>query len=214
MSKNIPAGFMTLIEKSYNKNIDDLIEKINELKKKGVFMETVKEKFLVENAGLMLYAPFFNRLFGMVGLLNDERRSFKDEGSQIRAIFMLQYLVYGNEREWSESELILNKLIVGFELEKPLPNKVELVDMEKKITNELAQAIGQMWDKLKYTSMEAIRMSFLQRKGIVTQEERQGFWMLKVEEKPYDILLDSIPWNFRLFKASWGNTLIETKWRE
>jgi len=214
MSKNIPAGFMTLIEKSYNKNIDDLIEKINELKKKGVFMETVKEKFLVENAGLMLCAPFFYRLFGMVGLLNDERRSFKDEGSQIRAIFMLQYLVYGNEREWSESELILNKLIVGFELEKPLLNKVELVDKEKEIINELVQAIGQMWDKLKHTSIEAIRMSFLQRKGFVTQEERQGFWMLKVEEKPYDILLDSIPWNFRLFKASWGNTLIETKWRE
>lgn len=34
-------------------------------------------------------------------------------------------------------------------------------------------------------------------------------WMLTVEEKPFDILLDSLPWNFKLVKAPWMEKCLE-----
>lgn len=204
------AGLATFVENPPDREMDTVI---NELKKEGVIMETVRDEYSVKNAGFILCTPFFPRLFLMAGLLKDDRRSFKDESSRVRAVFMLQYLAYGIEQEWQESALLLNKLFVGFELEQPLPRKVDLLDEEKKITDELVKTICTLWDKLKNVSAQGMRMSFLQREGIVSKGERPGFWMLKVEEKAYDMLLDSIPWNFRLFKTPWENIFIETKWR-
>lgn len=202
-----------LIAKEYQDvNNNNVIDKNSKLKMEGVIMETTMNEFQVNNAGLILFAPFFARLFQITGLM-EEHHSFKNEDCQMKAVFMLQYLAYGKEREWEESALVLNKLIVGFEPDKPLPRKVELTDKEKETVDSMFSSVREMWDKLRHTSFEGIRISFLQRNGIVTKEERPGYRMLKVEERAYDILMDYLPWSFRYYKIPWGNTIIETKWR-
>lgn len=211
ISKSVPAGFMALIAKEYqDMNINNIIDKIRKLKKEGVIMETTRNEYEVNNAGLILCAPFYPRLFHLTDLIKDH--SFKDENCQVKAVFMLQYLVYGVESEWEESELVFNKIIVGLEPDRPLPRKVELDDREKAVMDEMLTAVGKMWEILKNTSLRGIREAFMQRHGIL-KEKRPGCWELKLEERAYDILIDSIPWVFRFMKFPWGNTIIETKWR-
>jgi hypothetical protein len=63
---------------------------------------------------------------------------------------------------------------------------------------------------VKSTSLEGFRSSFLQRKGLLFEEESQ--WKLQVEKKGYDLLLDSIPWSFKMIKFSWMNKMMDVEW--
>ncbi len=66
------------------------------------------------------------------------------------------------------------------------------------------------WTVLKNTSAKAFRDNFLQRQGILKQEEKG--WKLLVERKSYDVLLDNIPWSYNIVKLAWMKNLIETEW--
>jgi hypothetical protein len=76
---------------------------------------------------------------------------------------------------------------------------------------QLKKAVLMNWDKMRHTSWEGLRKTFIQRKGMLKMEEDN--WMLTVEEKPFDILLDSLPWNFKLVKAPWMEKMLRVKWR-
>jgi len=38
-------------------------------------------------------------------------------------------------------------------------------------------------------------------------------WTLTVEERAFDVLLDSIAWNFRFIKTPWMEKILRVKWR-
>ncbi|MCD8184816.1 MAG: hypothetical protein LUE99_19060 [Bacteroides sp.] len=160
------------------------------------------------------YLTLFSRLFKLLGYLDDSRQ-FKDEDSKVRAIFVLEYLVYGEQREYPEAELYLNKLLVGKTDNKPLPRSCPLTEEEMKTTDELLSSIKVIWDKMKNTSETAIRYSFVQREGLVTDDDGRGMkkWNIKVSERAYDVLLDTLPWSFKLIRYPWMDYMIETYWR-
>lgn len=66
------------------------------------------------------------------------------------------------------------------------------------------------WNGLEKTSIETLRKTFLQRAGYLNEEEN-NYW-LTVEEKLYDILLDSLSWNFNLIKYRWMEKHSEVSW--
>ena len=217
LRRTIPPGLEPLLDKiqpQMGKKLTEIIQYIDELKKEETMtnFREVGERIEVHNAGIVLLHPYLPMLFHRLGYLSEDRRSFKDTDSQIRAIFVLQYLVYGDQREYPETELYLNKVLVNMtDNVQPLPRKIELTREEIEWADKLIEGARQSWEKMRNTSTKAFRVSFLERKGYVSHTER--VWNVRVEEKAFDVLLDSVPWGFKMFMASWLKDRIEVQWR-
>lgn len=215
--QSIPPGYTLLLEemldeKNKNKNVIEIINQINELNEKGTSME----KVIINNAGMLLLQFFIPRMCRMVDYLGEDARHFKDENSKIRAIFLLQYLVYGEEKEYSEGELYLNKILVGLDESTPLPRSCKLNKEEIRVAEDMIVMVKRMWDKMKHTSDIALRQAFFQREGVVTNETDRGMsrWIIEVKERAYDVLLDSLPWSYAMYRYPWRDEIIEVRWRK
>lgn len=198
---------------------DDLLKET--LKKKSQLLDVTsqelqEEDLLIEsgdlplsfiyNAGLILLAPFLPRLFNRLELT--EKGKFKDREAKVKALFLMQYAVFGTT-DFPEHELQLNKLLVGFKTGIPVPRSVVLTEEEMQITDGMLQGVVQHWSKVK--TIDGLREGFLQREGRLEEQEEQID--LIVESKAFDVLLDNIPWNFKTTKFSWMEKPIQVSWR-
>ncbi|MDH6313643.1 hypothetical protein M2137_002433 [Parabacteroides sp. PFB2-10] len=164
----------------------------------------------IENAGLVLLSPFFSPLFKRLHYI--EEGQFVHIEKQIQAIFLLQHLLYPDEQKWAEYALPLNKLLTGFPLTaESLPASVEISQYEAETCESLLAACGQQWQKMKNTSLQSLREAFLIRNGVL--EQKENGWHLTVEEKAYDMLLDTIPWSYTPIRFPWMEAPIYVKWR-
>ena len=170
------------------------------------------EFFPVGNAGLCLFSPWLVRLFGMLGYLDEERKKLKDTASRVRAVFLLQYLVYGEEREYREPELYFNRLLAGLSRHVPLPKRLSLTENEKQTADSMVTGVKANWPQLKGTSVRGFRQSFIARNGMLERQEER--WLLTVEKKTHDILLESVPWSFRQIRLPWLKKYIQVVWNE
>lgn len=171
-----------------------------------------RELVKVENAGLCLFGPWLDRLFVTLGYLNDERRDFKDDESRIRAIFLLQYIVYGEEREYRETDLVFNRLLVGLPQHIPFPKQLPLTGEEKQTVDSMVADIKAYLPSMDGTSVRGFRQNFIARSGTLEQQEEQ--WLLTMEEKTIDILLETIPWYFRQIRLPWLKKYVQVMWHE
>lgn len=179
---------------------------------KTVMTETQPEILKIENAGLCLLAPWFVRLFDMLGYLNEEKKQFRNTASKVRAVFLLQYLVCGKEKSWRETELTFNRLLTALPGHIPLPRHLSLSDEERQTADNMVAGVKANWPQMNGTSVEGFRSSFLTRKGRLEQKEEH--WLLTMEEKAYDILLETIPWGFRQIRLPWIKKYVQVKWHE
>lgn len=210
--QHIPAGYKMLLEDiPWEKNVAEIIGYINESNEKGEIMEQVS----VKNAGMLLVHPFLPRAFQRAGYLDETNVKFKDRASKVRAVFLLQYLVYGEEKEYPETELLLNKILVGQEPGSPLPRSCPLTPEETELIDSLMEGVRKTWPTLAHTSDPGIRQSFFQREGLMSREgENPAKWKVKVMDKAYDVLLDSLPWPLGIVRYHWMNDIIEINWRK
>lgn len=170
------------------------------------------EVALVGNAGLCLLSPWFPRLFALLGYLDEEKRNFKDTASRIRAVFLLQYLANPEEKDYRESELAFNRLLVALPAQVPLPKRVELTDEERQTADNMLAGVKANWPKMEGTSVSGFRQSFILRDGRLEQQDER--WLLTIESRVYDILLDAVPWGFRQIRFPWLKKYIQVFWRE
>ena len=61
------------------------------------------------------------------------------------------------------------------------------------------------------SKVDGLRESFLQRDAHL--QLKDDTWKLLVEAKPFDMLLDEIPWNYKTIKMPWMANLISVDWR-
>lgn len=178
--------------------------------------EAVQPDYLeVSNAGLCLLAIWLPRLFDMLGLLAvnaDGKKDFKDIEARIRAIFILQRLVTDEVREYEEHELAFNRILTGCPFHVPLPKTLELTQNEIQTAESMLAGVKANWDKLKNTSIKGFQRSFMERPGRL--EKREDKWVLYVENRGYDILLDSLPWSYRSIRLPWLKKKINVVWRD
>ena len=172
---------------------------------KGI--ESTCEEIYIDNAGLILVWPYLGHFFQSVGLMYDG--AFVDEESINRAIHLLQFLATGEEQT-AEYFLPLNKLLCGLDLENPIGKDVHLSKQEKEECEKLLNTVIKHWSALKNTSVTGFRASFLQRKGVLQWNEEN--WLLRVERKTYDLLLERIPWSISIIKLSWMKTALYVEW--
>jgi len=159
----------------------------------------------VSNAGSVLLAPFLTIFFDRVGVARD--RQLVEPGL---AMALIHYLATGQEKP-AEFQLALPKILCGWEMEQPVELPDILPDHMKDEAGQLLAAVIEHWSILKNTSPEGLQESFLQRHGKITLTERDE-WLLQVEQKSFDMVLQHLPWSFQLIKLPWMNRLLRTEW--
>lgn len=175
--------------------------------------EAVQPDYIpVTNAGLCLLTPWVIRLFAMLDLLTEDKKDLKDMDARIRAIFILQRLVTAEQREYKESDLALNRLLVACPFNVPIPRNLELTDKEIETVASMLAGVKANWPKMENTSIGGFQRSFIEREGQL--EQRENKWVLTVENKAYDILLDSLPWSYKMIHLPWLKKPISVSWRD
>ena len=165
------------------------------------------EKIFVPNAGIVLIHPFMSTYLMRVGLT--EAGKFISDEAQHRATHLLQYLV-NNAVETPEQEMVLNKLLCGLPIEEPIVSGIEITELEKNTAHELLTAVIQNWEQMKNSSVEGLQGSFLQREGMLSENDEE--WTLKIEQRTYDLLLQTLPWGLSMIKYPWMNKPLMVEW--
>lgn len=176
-------------------------------------LEPPTRALYVENAGLVLTAPFLPTLFERLRLLEngpgEEKRLAPGLENASRAVHFLQYLADGR-LNCPEPELVLNKVLCGLPVAQPIQRGIEPRDGELAICDGLLQAVRSNWPPLLTASMEALRGEFFQRKGKL--EHRDGTWRLQVERRTIDVLMQQLPWGFSVIYHPWMTSPLHVTW--
>lgn len=181
------------IGKVENTDVEDTVQKDKNL-----------QVIFISNAGLVILSPFLPVLF--------ERLKITDGNiiaDKALALHILFYLTTGKQNP-AEFELVLPKVICGIGLSEIIVINKKLTADQKKESDELLSAVINHWSVLKNTSVEGLRSSFLQRDGKLSFAD--GSWLLQVEQKSYDMLLEQLPWNISMIRHSWMDNLLRTEW--
>jgi uncharacterized protein YjeT (DUF2065 family) len=173
--------------------------------------ETTSEQLLayglpVDNAGLVILHPFLRTFFQAVGLI--EGKGFRDLAAQCRAVCLLQWLAHGDGAE-DEHRMALSKLLCGVPLEEVVPRMGGPTETERTEGEELLRHVVAQWKVLKNTSVRGLRESFLQREGLLRQAENG--WLLRMETRAYDILLERLPWGLSHIRLSWMKGMLRVE---
>jgi hypothetical protein len=169
--------------------------------------DPAQEGIHIPNAGVTLLAPFLTMLFERVDV--SAKTELKDPAT---ALVLLHFLATG-EAGPADFQLPLAKVLCGLPLEKAISLPVTLPESIQAEGRQLIESVIGHWAILKNTSVEGLRESFLQRPGKLTLTARKD-WLLQVEQKSYDMLLQHLPWSFSLIRLPWMKRALRTEWVE
>jgi len=141
---------------------------------------------------------FLNSFFTNLDLLDGAY--WKSKEAQYRAVHLLKFLSSG-EQQNPEFNLTLEKIICGLSPEESLPVDIILTADETNEAQSLLESVIEHWKVLKNTSVNGLRESFLKRDGLLKKIEMD--WLLQVERKTLDVLIDTIPWGFSTLRFPW-----------
>ncbi len=160
-------------------------------------------------AGLILFWPFLKRFFETLDCLDAESQ-FKGHETRARAVRLLHHIA-SEEPNAPEYEMTLSKIMCGMPFSEHLGLPITLTDQETELSESIINGLIQNWAKLGNTSAGGLRNSFIQREGVIDREERN--WIVRVEKKGIDVLLDYLPYTISAIKLPWVEGLIYVEWR-
>jgi Contractile injection system tape measure protein len=163
------------------------------------------EGIYIENAGLVLLHPFLPRFFDGLGMTFENRMHQRE-----KALCLLQHFCTG-QSGFPEYELVLPKILCGLALDFPVETSIILSEAEKEETEAVLKATIRYWEALRNTTPDGLRGTFLCRPGKLSLK-KDGDWLLQVEPKSYDILLDHLPWSISMIKLPWMTQMLWTEW--
>ena len=166
-----------------------------------------KHTISIDNAGLVILNPFLVTLFSRLNYL--EKETFVDSETQLRAAQLLTYIITGTT-VLKEANLGLNKVLCGLADTTLFPADFFPTEEETAVTESCLTAVLQRWDKLKNTSLPGFRESFLKRDGELLITE--ATYQLHVEQRGYDVLLQTIPWQISMIKLPWMKEMLSVEW--
>ncbi len=164
--------------------------------------------FYVENAGGVLLYIYLKKVFLETGLLNDDL-SFVSQESQMQAVRLLEFIICGHYN-FKEYDLVLNKVLCGYDIGAPVIEVEDVPGYDISKANRLLLSAVKSWPKIGNTSVEGFRASFLFRNGKLSQETNN--WLLYVERKGIDVLMDSLPYPISIIKLPWMKKPLYVQW--
>jgi len=162
----------------------------------------------IQLAGGILLYPYLKRLFAAC---NINTESFaKQVSHRNKAASLIYFLITGNTQA-QEYELGMIKVLLGLS-----ESSLLIVTSDQLSSNDISEAHKTLntlinhWDKLKKTSIEGLRNSFLTRPGYLQVEH--DMITLKLERLGLDILLDFLPFPLTVISLPWIPTPIQVDW--
>jgi len=173
------------------------------------FTPQASDQYYINNAGLVILWPYVSRLFTHLELVKDQ--AFVSPEAREQAVHVLHYMATNQIENHPEPELVFPKLLCGLSPAEPIDPTIVLTQAQQEGANELLEAIVKHWTKLKGTSVQGLQGSFILRNGVLNKEPEH--WLLQVEQKAYDMLLESLPWSISVVKMPWfDDTTIYVEW--
>jgi hypothetical protein len=164
-----------------------------------------KEGIYIDNAGLILLHPFLPRYFDTLGITKgDEIISTKS------ALKLLHFLATGQTTA-QEYLLVLPKILCGLPVFEPVTIQNEINNNESDESMALLTAVILHWSALRNTSPDALRETFLKRRGKLYMENGKE-WILQVETQTFDVLLGQLPWGIGHVRLPWMKHLLKVEW--
>lgn len=170
-----------------------------------LIIQKEKQDWLVEGAGVVLLHPFIQVLFDEFGI------SRKDAGGLLLpdlAVQALHYLIFGNT-QFQPHRLAAIRCLCGLD-DNFVVQEVDFPPELKAECDQLLSSVIRHWKVLKKTSVEGLRVSFLQRMGLISEVD--DHYKLKVEKQSYDLLLDHLPWSYSIVKLPWMLKPMYVQW--
>lgn len=166
----------------------------------------------VPAAGLVILYPFLAPYLDRFGLLSGPGHLAGDP-ARSTAVRLAQRLATG-DRTAPEPNCVLAKILCGIDPAEALwpedPTDPDPDRVAAEAEALLSAVIGH-WAKLGRSSPEGLREGFLRRPGLVRR--REDGWLLQVERRGTDILLDSLPWTLGLVRTPFMAGLLRVDWR-
>lgn len=158
----------------------------------------------VANVGIVILYPFLERFFEVILCTAGKQLISTD-----KAVLALHFLVTG-QVQMPDYESILVKILCGVPINQTLPLTTDWSTQDTEEAETLLQTVVNYWGALKNTPIGWLRTEFLQRNGKLFQY--QDGWLLQVEWRDIDILLDYLPWAFATIKLPWMNEFLHVEW--
>jgi len=167
------------------------------------------DELAVDDGGLVILWPFLDTLLSRLELIDPEQKLFLGEEARNRAIALLSFLVEGDPDppEW---RLPLAKVLGGlsplasWRLEQPLEPEM-LAEGERLLEAVIAHA--GLAEKVR---PEDLRNLVLRRPAVLTS--RTGAWLLRVERRAEDALLERLPWGWSWIRLPWMEHPLQVEW--
>lgn len=163
-----------------------------------------REGLYLDHAGLVLLHPFLPQFFTALQVAEGGALTQPD-----RALYLLHFLSTGKTSA-PEYEQVFSKFLCGIPLEQPLDADIQLSDQEQEEAFNLLETVVRYWEVLQGTTPDGLREAFLQRPGKLSQ--RDGEWLLQIEKRSLDILLDQLPWGIAMIQLPWMPGLLRVEW--
>ena len=200
--ENSPADTPQEFSFSENQNADP------PLKSAEKPTRSFEEDFIsVTHSGAIIVHPFLGELFQSRDLIKDNK--FISDDAACHGVRLLDYLASGRQTS-PESELILPKLLCGIDWADSIPSHIQLNQQDLDGCDTLLRAIIYHWKVLGNTSENGLRNGFFARQGVLAVKDNG--WLLKIEHKAQDILLNKLPWGISTIKLPWMHDILHTSW--
>jgi hypothetical protein len=161
----------------------------------------------LETAGLPLVAPFLPIFFHELELLDEEQ--YRSPAARHRAATVLHYLATGATAA-AEQDLPLAKALAGIGLDEIYEAGEPLTDFEIASCEALLEALLGHAPMLGRIGVAGLRSAFLLRPGLLST--RDGHWLLRVERRSIDVLVDRLPWSFAWVRLPWMQAPLQVEW--
>ena len=125
------------------------------------------------------------------------------------ALQIMGFLSTGNEMT-EEFDMPLNKILCGMEIQDPIGEEVRIPENLQSACEELLRAVIGQWGVLKNTGIDSFRETFLNRPGKLAKVDNG--WLLQVEQKAVDVLMNKLPWGIGTIKLPWMREILFTEW--
>ncbi len=170
-----------------------------------VLEEKIEAKYL-SRAGLIILYPFLPSFFEDCKIWNQKDKVWIN---QEKGVHLLYYVATMAEEPW-EFELGFEKFLCGVPLEKPISPGFKVSEEDKAKSDRLLEGLLGHWKNIKSTTIDTIRLEFLQRSGKL--EYGENAVTLHMERKAQDILLKGLDWGLGMVKLPWKKELIVVNW--
>jgi hypothetical protein len=164
----------------------------------------LQEGIYIDNAGAVIFAAFIPAVFKELGLEKNDLIVNPNLAAMI-----IQFCVTGNSKI-AEYELVLPKILCGLDIEFPVNTNTKITAGQMKEVDKMLLSLIEYWSAIKNTSIEGLRESFFKRSGKLSRMNNE--WLLQVEQKSFDMLLQQLPWSISMIKLPWMENLLKTEW--